>query len=183
MAKRICSVEGCDRSSLARGWCKMHYERWQRRGGDPAFRVRQPSPIDGKCTEDDCDRSYYAKGWCKLHYLRWRTGKPFSDYKRNADDDEARFWDKVERSEGCWLWTAVVTGQGYGNFWAKRQDEHVWVSAHRFAYELMVGPIPEGLQIDHLCRIRACVNPDHLEPVTAAENTRRALKGRRTERT
>jgi hypothetical protein len=85
-----------------------------------------------------------------------------------------RFWSKVNKygPNGCWLWTASIAPNGYGHFYRGTTGGRV---AHRFAYELLVGPIPEGLQLDHLCSNRGCVNPDHLEPVTAAINTRRAL--------
>lgn len=70
---------------------------------------------------------------------------------------------------GCWFWMAARRSHGYGVFWnGKRQ-----VYAHRHSYECFVGPIPEGLTIDHLCRVRYCVNPDHLEPVTQKENNLR----------
>lgn len=74
-----------------------------------------------------------------------------------------RFVNKVEidRETGCWNWTAH-TLSGYG------QLDHR--AAHRFSYEHHIGPIPDGLQIDHLCRNRRCVNPEHLEPVTQREN-------------
>jgi len=81
-----------------------------------------------------------------------------------------RFWQKVEiQDNGCWEWTGNINRKGYGGFSFNRR----WVMAHRFAYELLVGPIPEGLQIDHLCRNHCCVNPAHMEPVTTQENTRR----------
>lgn len=76
---------------------------------------------------------------------------------------------RVNQESGCWEWTACVTATGYGRAWnGKRPD---W--AHRVVYELLRGAIPHGKVIDHLCRIRHCVNPDHLEPVTDAENTAR----------
>lgn len=82
-----------------------------------------------------------------------------------------RFWSKVEKTGSCWPWTGFCDRKGYGQFSPK---SGVTKKAHRYAYELLVGPIPEGLQLDHLCRVRNCVNPDHLEPVTNRENTLRS---------
>jgi hypothetical protein len=84
-----------------------------------------------------------------------------------------RFWDKVQITDDCWLWQAYVQPNGYGKFASGSRILY----AHRFAYELAVGPIPKGMQIDHLCRVRHCVRPDHLELVTSGENTRRGLLG------
>ncbi len=86
--------------------------------------------------------------------------------------DHRRFWKKVvELPNGCWQWTAAKHDAGYGRF----RFAGKMVYAHRWAYETLVGPIPEGLQIDHLCRNPPCVNPSHLEPVTNRENTMRGL--------
>jgi len=72
---------------------------------------------------------------------------------------------------GCWLWTASLDGHGYGQF-NKVLSNGKWGSskAYKFSYERAKGPVPDGLQIDHLCRERSCVNPDHLEAVTQKEN-------------
>ena len=88
---------------------------------------------------------------------------------------QKRFWAKVDKTDACWLWTAHCNQGGYGRFWTGTE----WQVAHRFAYELLVGPIPKGLDLDHLCRVRHCVNPTHLEPVTRAENLRRGTPPRR----
>lgn len=83
-----------------------------------------------------------------------------------------RFWAKVQRgaADECWVWLASRTSTGYGQFFVEKGPR----KAHRVAYELTKGQIPDGLHIDHLCRTPLCVNPDHLELVTLAENNRRA---------
>ena len=82
-----------------------------------------------------------------------------------------RFWEKVDASGDCWEWTAAATGAGYGAIWVDGRME----LAHRKAFELLVGPIPAET-LDHLCLNRLCVNPDHLEPVSRAENTSRGFR-------
>jgi len=87
---------------------------------------------------------------------------------------DERFNSKYTKSEnGCWLWTASVSTGGYGNF-SLDGGTH---PAHRVAYEANIGPIPDGLELDHLCRTRNCVNPNHLEIVTHIENVRRGNSG------
>lgn len=84
--------------------------------------------------------------------------------------------ERIERKirivdSGCWEWTASLRPEGYGQV----RDRKRMARAHRLVYELLVGPIPEGLPLDHLCRNRRCVNPTHLEPVTVLENLRRGV--------
>lgn len=80
-----------------------------------------------------------------------------------------RFWSKVYKTGECWWWIGSVNRGGYGQFWLDNRMR----TSHRVAYELAVGPIPDGLQLDHLCRNTACVRPEHLEPVTSRENLMR----------
>ena len=84
-----------------------------------------------------------------------------------------RFDDKVipEPNSGCWLWLGAINGNGYGNFW----DGVKTISAHRFAYMTFVGPIPDGFELDHKCRVRSCCNPIHLEAVTPRINQLRGV--------
>lgn len=105
-------------------------------------------------------RGRYCDRWCAAQVNRRRP---------EAD----RFWEKVNKDGPipercpdlgpCWLWTAGLQ-KGYGMF-----ASHV-IGAHVWAYTTLVGPIPKGLELDHLCYVRACVNPAHLEPVTKREN-------------
>lgn len=133
----------------------------------------------------DCDRPVHARGRCNVHYNRWRRLRdPQAEPLLNLSGDiEERFWARVNKTDGgCWLWASSTTEGGYGTFAfaGKRFAAHVW------AYERSVGPVPDGLQLDHVCHTRddscaggpgcphrRCVNPDHLEPVTARENTLR----------
>lgn len=84
--------------------------------------------------------------------------------KRPALD---RFAEKIALTDpGCLIWIGGAANNGYGTFWIDGRN----VSAHRWSYEYHSGPIPAGLHLDHLCRNRRCVNPEHLEPVTCREN-------------
>lgn len=89
-------------------------------------------------------------------------------------DAPERFMAKIQVDDnGCWLWTAAKDRYGYGSFTVGG----IQYGAHRWSYQHHVGPIPEGLHIDHTCKVTACVNPEHLEPVTQMENNRRARTG------
>src|SRR3990167_9081181 len=84
--------------------------------------------------------------------------------------DIARFWVRVDKTATCWLWKGSIDSQGYG-----RLSRRPRRSAHRFSYQLLIGPIPPGRELDHLCRVRHCVNPDHLEAVTRRVNILRGM--------
>lgn len=108
-----------------------------------------------------CDRNEPARGYVKGEPMRFLSGH---NRRRGVEDY------LVEEETGCWVWQRS-TSRGYG--YVTRGGR--CVPAHRWYYEHLVGPIPEGLELDHLCRNPPCVNPDHLEPVTHAENMRRGI--------
>ena len=124
------------------------------------------------CTRPTRNR---ASGPCETHYYRQRRYGTTAPGPRARLPLVERFWKYVDKSDdgGCWSWTGSLDGHGYGTLGltgGKRRR-----GAHRISYELHVGPIPAGLDLDHLCRNPRCVNPAHLEPVTRGENTRRGI--------
>ena len=130
-------------------------------------------PTKRTCSIDTCDRPARTRGWCVTHYDRWLKRGDANWHRPTAFD---RFVAKIEFGD-CWLWTSTTTKDGYGEFYVASPNgrgsaRHT--PAHRWSYEHFVGPIPDGLHIDHLCRVRACVNPDHLEPVTVQVNLLRS---------
>lgn len=97
-----------------------------------------------------------------------------------------RFEMKIhpEPNSGCWLWTASTTAYGYGRFFTGRRNGHShWDLAHRISYLMNVGPIPSDKELDHLCRVPTCVNPNHLEPVTRQVNVWRGWNARKQDGT
>lgn len=87
-----------------------------------------------------------------------------------TDKDVERLMSHISKSNDCWLWLGKPANTGYGQIGFGKRSERVTRNAHRVVYELLVGEVPEGKQLDHLCRNRMCVNPAHLEPVTQKEN-------------
>lgn len=165
-ATQVCLTDDCDRPVDFRGMCEMHYRRELRAG-----RIERVVRTVAPCAIDGCEKSSRRKGWCHTHYMRWREHGHVEDTRRVpivGESPEALFELLVERTESCWNWTGALA-KGYGRINCAGDK---WL-AHRWSYEHHVGPIPEGLDIDHLCENTRCVNPEHLEPVTGAENTRR----------
>lgn len=120
------------------------------------------------CEYEGCSHPARKRGLCGTHYERFRRSDQFESI-RITNDPARRFWNYVDDSGECWLWTGGKA-TGYGRvYWNGKQD-----GAHRVAYELLIGPIPDDAELDHLCRNSPCVNPAHLEPVTHTGNMERA---------
>lgn len=141
--------------------------------------------IHDTCSVAACGQPARTRGMCAIHYQRWRrTGKTTSarELPPIARAIPKMGWGpKGFDGRRCLLWTAGRDADGYGKF---KVDGRT-VRAHRWLYEHWIGPIPDGLELDHLCRTPACVNPAHLEPVDARTNTLRgnnpaALNARKT---
>lgn len=145
---------------------------------------RKVHPKRVSLTCDDCGRTFTESGAFKTH-------------AKSHDVEHRRklFWRMVNKNGPvpdyaphlgpCWLWTGKKMSKGYGNFHipvvsgrppaVDRRIPRTTINAYQFAYEDLVGPVPKGLELDHLCRVPACVNPAHLEPVTHQENMDRAF--------
>lgn len=153
------------------------------------------------CSIEGCSRRHEAHGLCGTHYQRWRkhgsTDVVLKGGARRMSEEElaasrlTRFWSRVDKGNGkaCWVWIGMINDGGYGRF---DVTAGVIAKAHRFAYEICVGPVPAGLDLDHVCHTlsttcpggrsclhRRCVRPDHLQPVTRSENLRRGVRGLR----
>lgn len=120
------------------------------------------------CSIEDCDRPVKHRGWCGMHYMRWfRHGDPIAGDTHYANPDDSF----IARTEplawsGCIVWTGTLLAGGYGQISVGGGRK----LAHRYAYEREHGPIQNGMQVDHVCHERSCVNVEHLRLATWNQN-------------
>ena len=132
------------------------------------------------CEVEGCDRKHYARGWCRLHYSRWFAKGTVVEPAPRFRDPEESFAARTRWTDGgCLEWTASRDRIGYARIYV--HGTHIFV--HRYAWEKVNGPIPDGMVLDHLCHNRACANVEHLRMVTQSanmQNIQTARKGSRS---
>lgn len=185
----ICSIEGCAQRAWARSLCQSHYSKWWHSTPRELHPPRPGPQPKRSCSVKDCEKTAEKLGLCAMHHRRLKMHgdvnyvTPRSAYKPRPEPiirpPSQRFWKHVDKDGPlpiirpalgpCWLWTAANT-KGYGAF---NRGNGITVPAHHWAYEQLIGPIPQGLELDHLCEVHSCVRPSHLEPVTRRENNLR----------
>lgn len=172
MVERICSVPTCsklaDTPGAARGLCVSHYSQLQRAGAFKRARFEI-------CRVDNCESpaDRPVLGYCNRHYKKLqRHGDPTAG--RPSGTPEERFWQMAipgDSPDDCWGWRGKLHHLGYAHLAVDGAQR----PAHRFSYEMVHGPVPPELHIDHLCRNRGCTNPAHLEAVPPRVNILRGI--------
>ena len=126
------------------------------------------------CSVDGCKRPQLAKGLCSAHYQQNRKGQELRPLRPKLTLEQ-RFWGKVKKTPDCWVWTAGTASNGYGRIRVDGRKR----PAHRVAWEMTNGRIPEGMDLDHRCGNRACVNPEHLRVTTRSQNMQHRIGNQR----
>lgn len=166
---KLCSIEDCSNKTVARGWCPKHYQRWQKHGSPNTVAWERQESRDS-CAVVGCEGAYLSQGFCNKHYIRKLK---FGDPRATSQPDgmEAKFWLRVpeERSDNeCWDWLGSISRLGYGVFPPYKGKTYL---AHRISFSLHQNrELAKYEQIHHICANRKCVNPKHLQSVSAKEN-------------
>lgn len=174
---KVCSVDDCDKTAIARGWCHTHYKRWHIHG-NPLITEK---PRNRKCSIDDCGKKHSSLGFCAMHERRFRRHGDSKAllikkgiYSSTVDAYEAQ----VVKSGGCWGWAGSVSSAGYALIFF--EGKVLW--GHRFSYENFIEPIMSGFQVCHICDNPICTKPTHLFQGSQKDNVRDCIKKGRFKR-
>jgi hypothetical protein len=176
--KGPCSVEGCDRKEKSSGMCDTHYRR-MKRGLDLLAPIRSPSPrgTNARCEVDHCAKTAVSYGLCSTHAYQRDTGAEIGPRRmiRNVTlAERMEFYTDPPNENGCRLWTGGVNRNGYPSVSLAPGRPG---AGHRIAYELATGDKPEPHEpIHHICGVKRCVEPAHLQKITSIENTAEMLE-------
>lgn len=196
-ASDYCKVSGCESVAVEFRWCEEHLEEKKCGKADGKLFSRNPTCVTEKCQNPryflgrceahqkliklssdpipdvpqrckfpKCRNRKSSLGYCGGHYAQVSLGKELAPLKGHGIPLDTRFFESVTKSETCWIWSGNIGTTGYGVF----PNGKTSVPAHRVSYELHTGMIPNGMQIDHMCSNRTCVNPDHLRLATGKQN-------------
>lgn len=126
------------------------------------------------CLVSECGEKARTKGLCNKHALRLKRTGQLEPWERPRGTLEERFWRRVEKTDGCWLWCGTIRSNGYGSIQEAGKGSKS-LSVHRVSYMLHKGSISDGLVVMHSCDNKRCVNPDHLSVGTHGDNARDAI--------
>lgn len=173
MTERLCAFSACGRKVKAANLCQRHYDQF--RAGVPLKEIAVLGTNGSTCVFPGCTRKPVAKNLCSSHWAQSSRRGSLSPII--TDETEEERWLRsflIDAKSGCWNFIkngkgagkGTNAGRGYGQFWWAGKKK----MAHRYSWERVNGPIPAGMQLDHLCRNTHCVNPAHLQVVTQYEN-------------
>lgn len=181
--------ERCQRDLDSNGYCQMHRKQASRNGRITNIQPRQPKPVKPKvakvkftrCTAvlggESCQREHFANGYCSMHDSQMKQHGRITNLLPTPSRAQAhlpapqRFASRLKPGGddmNCWEWIGSKKDDGYTRFWDKGKPHY----AHRWAWEYLIGVIPAGMELDHICRNVACVRPSHLQIITRAAHAK-----------
>ena len=168
MENSTCSVDGCGRPRRTLGYCNTHYQRLRTHGDVRADIPVRPFNPGSICKVADCDEKADAQGFCPPHYRRWKKhDDPLAGRLGVGRSIEERLtYFSCLAESGCIEWTGALRADGYGQLYVEGKME----LAHRLSYQSVHGALDSSLEIDHICRNRKCINPEHLRQVDRSTN-------------
>lgn len=182
---RTCTVEGCERPYRCKGMCDLHYGRMRSTGStDLLPREPRPRKSPSGCSFEGCSRRAHARSYCNGHYRQWKCGIPLHELaSANRGLTTVQRIDAYSATEGdCQVWTGYRDALGYGRITLTEDGGKRTRLVHRLNFTIRVGPIPRGMDIDHMCHNPSCIKPSHLQVVDRRRNAENRAGAQRNSR-